>query len=92
MNRRLASNPSYGHGSNFGAINIPEVSPVTAVTLALTLSVVGAVGGALFLKDAGQVAAFRNKFGPRGGATAGAVAGLGVGLALAGTRFISQQG
>lgn len=92
MNRRMAANPAYGHGSNFGAIDIPEVTPVTAVTLALTLGVVGAVGGGLFLNDAAQVAAFRNKFGARGGVTAGAVAGVGVGLLLAGTRFISQQG
>ena len=88
MNRRMAANPAYGHGSNFGAIDIPQV---TAVTLALTLGVVGAVGGSLFLNDAAKVAAFRNKFGPRGGATAGAVVGVGTGLALAATRFISQQ-
>ena len=91
MNRRMAANPAYGHGSNFGAIEIPQVTAVTAVTLALTLGVVGAVGGSLFLNDAAKVAAFRNKFGPRGGATAGAVVGVGAGLALAATRFISQQ-
>ena len=93
MNRRMSRNPIYNHGGNFSAIGYgPRVTGTNLVGSVVTAAAVGGVFGALFFNDPSSVANFRAKFGPKGGAMAGAAAFAAL-TAMAGSgMWVTQQG